>query len=207
MKSDVLAPGVLQNLLEPLAHRAWRHGTVLLHRRGEHPAGVHSLFVLLEHRDHRRREHQLADRGFGFRCDQLHLSLHIIDLLIDVQLAGLEIQIVPPERHQLSPPQAGGEIQKEQLVVALRLCLNKKPLQLLTIRHLHLPRLLGRQLAADGGVRTDEAVVHRSLQRGAGYGVAHAHHPVGQAVAVQLGETLAAGLFQPRVELLQIILR
>lgn len=207
VETHMPAPGVLQNELEPLAHRAGRHGTVVLHRRGKHPAGVHGLFVIFQDRDHRRRQNQFADGGFCFRRAELNLPVYVVDLLVDVQLAGLEIQVVPPERHQLAAAQAGGEIQEEQLVVALRLGLDEKPLQLLPVEHLHLPRLLGRQLAADGGIRADEAVVHRPLQRRAGHGVAHAHHPVGQAVAVQLGETHAARLFEPCVKLLQVVLR
>ena len=198
----MLAFGAFQNELEPLAHRAGGHGAVLLHWRGEHPPGVHRFSILLQHRHHRARQRQLADGGVGFRCAELQLALHIVNLLVHTQYAGLEVQVVPLERHQLASAQAGSQVQKEQLIVALRLGLNEKPLELLPVQHLHLPRLLGRQLAADGGVGADQPLLHGLFQRGAAGGVTHAHHPIGQPLAVQVGKTLSPRFFQPCVELL-----
>ena len=74
-------------------------------------------------------------------------------------------------------------------------------------QHLHLPCLLGRQLAADGRVHTDQPILHRLLQCGAAGGVAHTHHSVGQPFAVLVGEPLPAAFLEPTVELLQVILR
>lgn len=73
-------------------------------------------------------------------------------------------------------------------------------------QHLHLPRLLGRQLAADGRVHTDQPILHRLLQCGAAGGVAHTHHSVGQSFAVLVGEALPAAFLESTVELLQVIL-
>ena len=110
------------------------------------------------------------------------------------------------QRHQLTPAQAGGQVQKEDLVVALELRLNEESLQLFSCQHLHLPRLLGRQLAADGRVHTDQPILHRLLQCGAAGGVAHTHHSVGQPFAVLVGEPLPAAFLEPTVELLQVVL-
>ena len=68
-------------------------------------------------------------------------------------------------------------------------------------QHLHLPRLLGRQLAADGRVHANQSILHRFLQRGATGGVAHTHHSV-----VHVGEPLPAAFLEPTVELLQVVL-
>ena len=73
-------------------------------------------------------------------------------------------------------------------------------------QHLHLPRLLGRQLAADGRVHTDQPILHRLLQCGAAGGVTHTHHSVGQPFAVLVGEPLPAAFLEPTVELLQVVL-
>ena len=88
------------------------------------------------------------------------------------------------ERHQLPTPQAGGKVQEKQLIVALRLSLDEKPLQFLPVQHLHLPRLLGRQLTADGGIGANQPLLHRLFQRGAAGGVAHSDHSIGQSLAV-----------------------
>ena len=136
----------------------------------------------------------------------MKLATHIVALLVHIQHASFEVQIVPLQRHQLTPAQASRQVQKEHFVVALELRLNEKPLQLLPRQHLHLPRLLGRQLAADGRVHTDQPILHRLFQCGAAGGVAHAHHPVGQPFAVLVGEPLPATFLEPTVELLQVIL-
>ena len=73
-------------------------------------------------------------------------------------------------------------------------------------QHLHLPCLLGRQLAADGRVHTDQPILHRLLQCGAAGGVTHTHHSVGQPFAVLVGEPPPAAFLEPTVELLQIVL-
>ena len=84
--------------------------------------------------------------------------------------------------------------------------LNEEPLKFLPRQYLHLPRLLGRQLAADGRVHTDQPILHRLLQRGAAGGVTHTHHSVGQPFAVLVGEALPATFLEPTVELLQVVL-
>ena len=60
----------------------------------------------------------------------MKLAPHIVDLLVHIQHAGFEVQVIPLQRHQLTPAQAGGQVQKEDLVVALELRLNEEPLQL-----------------------------------------------------------------------------
>ena len=136
----------------------------------------------------------------------MELAAHIVDLLVHIQHAGFEVQVVPLQRHELASAQAGCQVQKEDLVVALELRLNEKPLQFLPRQYLHLPCLLRRQLAADGRVHTDQPILHRLLQCGAAGGVTHTHHSVGQPFAVLVGEPLPAAFLEPTVELLQVVL-
>ena len=128
-------------------------------------------------------------------------------MLVHIQYAGFEVQVIPLQRHELASAQAGCQVQKEHFVVALELRLNEKPLQLLPRQHLHLPRFLGRQLAADGRVHANQSILHRLLQCGAAGGVAHTHHSVGQPFAVLVGEPLPATFLESAIELLQVILR
>ena len=206
MKSNMLASCVLQNELQSTAHHAGRNGAILLHRGWEHPAGVHRLFVLPQHRHHSGRQDDLADGVLRLGRADLELPPHIVDLLVYIQHTGFEVQVIPLQRHELTPAQTGCQVQKEHLVVTLELCLDKKPLQLLPRQYLHLPRLFRRQLAAEGRVHTDQPILHRFLQRRAAGGVAHTHHSVGQPFAVLVGEALPATFLESPIELLQVVL-
>ena len=206
MKSNMLAPSVLQDELQPAPHHARCDGTVLLHRRRKHPAGIHRLFVLPQHCHHCGRQNDLADGVLCLGRADLKLAAHIVDLLVYIQHAGLEVQVIPLQRHELASAQAGCQVQKKHLVVALELRLNEKPLQFLPRQHLHLPCLFRRQLAADGRVHTDQPILHRLFQCGAAGSMAHAHHSVGQPFAVLVGEPLPAAFLEPTVELLQVVL-
>ena len=108
MKSNMLAPGVFQDELQSAPHHAGCNGAVFLHRRRKHPAGVHRLFVLPQHCHHRRRQNDLADGVLRLGRADLELAPHIVDLLVHIQHAGFEVQVVPLQRHQLTPAQAGG---------------------------------------------------------------------------------------------------
>ena len=207
VKAYMLASCVLQNELQSAPHHAGCDGAVLLHRGREHPARVHRLFVLPQHRHHSGRQDDLADGVLRLGRADLKLATHIVDLLVHIQYAGFEVQVVPLQRHQLTPAQAGCQVQEEHFIVALKLRLNEESLQLFSCQHLHFPRLLGRQLVADGRVYTDQSILHRLLQRGAAGGVAHTHHSVGQPFAVLVGEPLPAAFLEPTVELLQVVLR
>ena len=207
MEANVLAARMFQDELESAAHHAGSDGAVHLNRRREHPAGVYRFFVLTQHLHHGGRQDDLSDGAFCLGGAELKLTAHIVDLLVYIQHAGLEIQVVPLQRHELAAAQPGSQVQKEEFIVALGLRLNEKPLQLLPREHLHLPCFLRRYLAADGRVHTDEPLLHRLLQRGAAGGVTHTYRPVGQPFAVLFGETLPTAFFDPPVKLLQVILR
>ena len=207
VKAYMLASCVLQDELQPAPHHAGCNGAVFFYRGWEHPAGVHCFLILPQHRHHGGRQDDLADSVLCFWRADLKLAPHIVDLLVHIQHTGFEVQVIPLQRHELTPAQTSRQVQKEHFVVALELRLNEKPLQFLPRQHLHLPRFLGRQLAADSRVHANEPILHRFLQRGATGGVAHAHHSVGQSFAVLVGEALPATILDPTIELLQVILR
>ena len=207
MESDTLAVCPLQYRLKPPARHAGRDRSVRLHRGRKHPAGIHLPAVFPQHGQHRRRQHQFSHGRLGFGRDDLQFAVYRVRLFVDGQHAGFKVQVVPLKRYQFAPPQTGAEIQQEQLVVPVRLRLNEKFLQFLPIQHPHLLCLFRRQLTADGGVCTEQVIPHGPFQGGAADRVAHPHHAVGKARAVLLRQTLATVLFQPPVELLQIILR
>ena len=104
----MLASCVLQDELQSAPHHAGRDGAVLLDRRREHPAGVHCFLILLQHRHHGGRQDDLADGVLRLGRADLKLATHIVDLLVHIQHAGFEVQVVPLQRHQLTPAQAGG---------------------------------------------------------------------------------------------------
>ena len=108
MKSNMFAPCVFQDELQSAAYYAGGDGAILLHRGWEHPAGVHRLFVLPQHRHHSGRQDDLADGVLRLGRADLELPSHIVDLLVHIQHAGFEVQVVPLQRHQLTPAQAGG---------------------------------------------------------------------------------------------------
>ena len=207
MKSDTLAVCPLQYRLKPPSCHAGRDRSIRLHRGRKHPAGIHLFAVFPQHGQHRRWQHQLSDRRLGFGRDDLQFAVYRVRLLVDGQHAGFKVQIPPLKRYQFASAQAGAEIQQEQLVIPVRLRLNEKFLQFLPIQHLHLLCLFRRQLTADGGVCTEQVIPHGPFQGGAADRVAHPHHAVGKTRTVLLRQPFAAVLFQPPVELLQIILR
>ena len=104
----MLATCVFQNELQSTAHHAGRDGAVLLHRGREHPTGVHRLFVLPQHCHHSRRQDDLADGVLRLGCADLKLPPHIVDLLVHIQHAGFEVQVIPLQCHEFAPAQAGG---------------------------------------------------------------------------------------------------
>ena len=126
MESDTLAVCPLQYRLKPPACHAGRDRSVRLHWGRKHPAGIHLFAVLPQHGQHRGRQHQLSDGCLGFGRDDLQFAVYRVRLLVDGQHAGFKVQILPLKCYQFTPPQAGAEIQQEQLVVPVRLRLNEK---------------------------------------------------------------------------------
>ena len=108
MEAHMLTACVFQDELQSAAHHAGRDGAVLLHRGREHPTGVHRLFVLPQHCHHSRRQDDLADGVLRLGCADLKLPPHIVDLLVHIQHAGFEVQVIPLQCHEFAPAQAGG---------------------------------------------------------------------------------------------------
>ena len=67
----------------------------------------------------------------------------------DPQFPGFHIEVIPLERQDFTQPQAGSKLQQEDLVVAILLRLDEKPLHFLLSEDIHFTAFLRRQLAAD----------------------------------------------------------
>ena len=207
VKTHLFAVCVLQNQLQSVVDRTGVERQILQHRRREHPAGVDAFAVFFQHLHDGRRQHQLADGAFRLRYAHDDLTANKTDLFADRENARFKIEVVPLQRQQLAAPQTRRQIQQEQFVIPLGLRLNEKPLQFVPRQHLHLARLFGRQLAALGRIHADKSILYSPLERRAAGRVTHPHHAVGQALTIILRACLASALFQPRVKLLQIVLR
>ena len=207
MKTHLFAACVLQDHLQSVVDRTGVERQILQHRRREHPAGVDAFAVFPQHLHDGGRQHQLADGAFRLRHAHHDLAANQTDLFADREDARFKIEVVPLQRQQLAAPQTRRQNQQKQLIVTLGFRLNEKPLQFIPRQHLHLARLLGRQLAALGGIGADEPILYSPLKRRAAGRVTHPHHAVGQPLTIILRARLASALFEPRVKLLQVVLR
>lgn len=95
MEANLFTLRPLQRLLHPAADEVGRQRTVLLHRRWEHPSGVHRRLVRFQHRQQRAGQHHRADGGFGLGLRDMKLGLDDTHGLVDPQLAGDEVQVIP----------------------------------------------------------------------------------------------------------------
>ena len=196
--------GPLQNDLEALAHIAGVNGLVRLDPRREHQVREDAFFVLRQHLQHGGRENDgaVGRLGLGLADDQL--PAHRTDLLVDPELSRVEVEVIPPERQQLTPAHSGGQVQQEQLVHPLRLGLDQKPLDLLMGQHLHLSPLDGREPAPGGGVAVDQFLLHRPVQGHLADGVATAHRAVCHALSTLVRIAFSAALLHGPEELLEV---
>ena len=181
--------------------------SVFFYRRGEHPARVRPLPQLPQHSQHRGRQDHDPVRTFRLRRRLVKRTRHVDHLPLNMELAGAQIQIVPLQGANLAATHTGRQLEEHHLVEAVLLRLDQKSLHLLVGEHLHLPRLLRRQLAADGGIHADQPLGLRLLQRDPAGGVTGAYHAIRQAGAVEIAADTPPVPFQLRVELLEITLR
>ena len=110
-----------------------------------------------------------------------------MDLPLHSQGAGAEIQVIPLEGQDLAPAQAGGQLQKEQLVAAILLGLDQQPLDLLWGQNLHFPALDRRKFTAVRWVAEEQLFLHGPVQSGVESGVDALDGLVGQTLAIELG--------------------
>ena len=127
-----------------------------------------------------------------------------MDLPLHSQGAGTEIQIVPLEGQDLAPAQAGGQLQKEQLVATVLPGLDQQPLDLLGSKYLHFSGFGGREFTAVRWVAEEQLFLHGPVQSGVESGVDAPGGLVGQALAIELGAKQPAVFLEIGVESLNV---
>ena len=176
--------------------------SVFFYGRGEHPPRVRPFFQFPQHVHHGRRQNDDPIRAFRLRRRLVQCACDVNHLPLNMELTGAQIQIVSLQRADLAAPHAGRQFQEHHLVEAVLLRLDQKPLHLFMREYLHLPRLLRRQLAADGGIHADQPLGFCLFQCDSAGGVTGAHHAVGQTGTKQFTADAPPVPLQLRVELL-----
>ena len=204
MEPHPLTSRPLQNDLQALADVAGIHRLLRLDAGGEHPLRENLHLVLRQQLHHGGRQDDGADGGLGLWLVDLQLAVDGIHLLVDTQSADLEVQVRSLEGQQFTPAHPGGQLQEEQLIHPLRLGLDQKPLDFLPAQNLHLFLPQGRQLTADGRIGSDEALLHRPIQRHLAYCVTAAHRAIRHPRAVALHVVEPPALFHLGKKLLEV---
>ena len=206
VEAYLLALRVLQHPLEDLPHRAGVAWNVVVHRRREQPAGVDRRLVRAQHRGYRLRQQDRATGRARFRLAGREFSTDAVDLSADAQLSRVEVEVAPLECQQLAAAQPRCQFQQEEFVIALILGLDEESLHFLAGEHLRRAVGFGRQLAALRGIRAEQALLHRLLQRRAAMDMAEAHRAVGQPRAILLDAPQPPLPLHVSVKLLQVAL-
>lgn len=156
---------------------------------------------------HIGRQNERSYRGFGLGLGDLGLCAFLDHLPSDVELTCSEVDVLPLKTEYLPSAHTRGQLEEEELVVSFLVCLDQKPSDLVLCQHLHLLCLFGWQSATDCRIGCDQTFRHCLFKCRSAGGMAGAHHSVGQALAVIFYKSASAPFLQPRVELLQIVLR
>ena len=117
VEAYLLALGVFQDDMQAAANRGRVQGRIRLDRGREHPAGMNGLLVLLQRCQQGSGEQKRPVGRLGFRLRDEQTVLCTVDLLVDAQLSGVEVQIIPLQCQQFTTAHARGEFQQKQLVV------------------------------------------------------------------------------------------
>lgn len=158
------------------------------------------MLVALEHIQNRGGEKHgpVARLGFGRRHYQF--ALYPVYLPFYPQRPGAEVQVIPMERQDLAPAQAGGQLQQQKLVAAVFLGLNQQALDLLGSKYLHFSGFCGREFTAVRRVAEDQFFFYRLVQGCVESGVDAPDGLVGQALAIELGAKQPAVFLEIGVE-------
>ena len=77
-------------------------------------------------------------------------------LLINLQLACFEVDIIPHEREEFAAAQARGQVEEEHFVESFLFCLYEQTLHFFDCQHLDLRTFLGRKLTMHRRILTDQ---------------------------------------------------
>ena len=113
VKADFPTPRVFQDGLEAFSDRGRVERRVLLCRGGEHPAGIGVLVVFLQHTHQSRWQNDGTQGGFCFGRGYNQFPISPINLALDAQFPGVEVQIIPLEGQHLALAQARGKLQQK----------------------------------------------------------------------------------------------
>ena len=147
------------------------------------------MLVALEHIQNRGGEKHgpVARLGFGRRHYQF--ALYPVYLPFYPQRPGAEVQVIPMERQDLAPAQAGGQ---------------QQALDLLGSKYLHFSGFCGREFTAVRRVAEDQFFFYRLVQGCVESGVDAPDGLVGQALAIELGAKQPAVFLEIGVESLNV---
>ena len=125
VESNLFTPSPLQNDLQPLSDGGGISGRIFADRGGEYPAGCYCFLICFEDTKDRRRENDatIGCLCLGWRDDQF--SFDPVDLSLNPEFPGAEVQVIPLEGADLTPTQAGGEFQQKKFIAAILFCLDQ----------------------------------------------------------------------------------
>ena len=103
VESNLFTPSPLQNGLQPLSDGGGISGRIFADRGGEHPAGSYRFLICFEDIHDRRREDNAAIGCLCLGWRDYQLSLDPMDLPLNPEVPGAEIQIMPLEGADLTP--------------------------------------------------------------------------------------------------------
>lgn len=203
VKTELAATGVIQDRLYPLADGSRVKGRVGLYRGGEHPLGRGAASHFDEDVEQSLGDQKAPRRRLCLWRGDGQLAACAVDLPLHSQLSRFGIQVRPLQRQYLTSPEAGGQLQQDQLVVALLFCLGQEALELLAGQHLLFAAGTLGELALLGGIPGDQPLLHGLGQCRADAEVTALHQPVRHTGSVDVPVRQTSVLLEVGVEFLQ----
>jgi len=121
VKSNLFAPSPFQDDLQSLSDSGRISGRILIDWGREHPSGGCGFPIGLEDAEDRRWEDNASVGSLGLGWGDYQLSLDPMDLTLNSEFSGAEVQIIPLKGADLTSAQAGGEFQQEEFVATILL--------------------------------------------------------------------------------------
>ena len=153
------------------------------------------------------RDSQLANGVGRLGLADHQFTVDAVHLLADGDGHVLHVQVRPQQSQQLSPPQAGGQLQIEGRQQSTPLGFGQIRADLVLRQYFHLPLFQLWQAAALGGIGENQPFRHRLLQAVVQQRVDAPYHAGAEALILQLDVGIpldAAGFLQVVVEFLDL---